>query len=499
MAEIPAVCQPIPVRPNVKSHENRGGYDCDFVESPPEAFQTECPVCLQILKEPCLISCCGHKFCRVCIERVKKDDKPCPLCAKQDFAFMRELGLERFLKGTDVWCSYKKKDCKWRGKLGKLEEHLNQNPSLENQLNGCKFVVMECVYECGKQFQRCHISTHQDEQCKKRPYTCNYCQDYASTFEDVTEIHYPQCGKYPVACPNDCDVYKMERQDVEDHLRDKCPLTLVDCPFNYAGCEAQLPRKDIHEHMKEPIHLTLLATVTQRLSIENQRLVEENQELQQNIQKLKEREHQYQESIQKQLITEKEMISIALKKEWQEKEQQSQELLHKQRITDDEIRALKEESHQLKLDFQQQINTSGWPLEFRVKFSKDRVYSPAFYTHPHGYRMCVYVDPEGIGAGAGSHVSISACLMCGRFDDYLNWPFRGAITVQLVNQAVDQYHIEKTIYTDRTARKHDYRVIGSERAQSGPEIHRFQSHRELNAKFLRYGRLIVRVVNVRVY
>ena len=209
---------------------------------------------------------------------------------------------------------------------------------------------------------------------------------------------------------------------MEGHLRDKCPLILVDCPFNYTGCEAQLPRKDIHEHMKETIHLTLLATVTQRLSIEKRirsynRISKNLRGESISIKKV---------YIQKQLITEKEMISIALKKEWQEKEQQSQEHLHKQRIADDEIRALKEESQKL---IKAKFSAANKHLRMAVRVScqvqqRYRVYSPAFHTYPHGYRMCVYVDPEGVGAGAGSHVSISTCLMCGRFNDYLNWPFR---------------------------------------------------------------------------
>ena len=45
------------------AEEDRGGYDCEFVEQPPAAFQTECPICLHILREPCLISCpCGQKI-----------------------------------------------------------------------------------------------------------------------------------------------------------------------------------------------------------------------------------------------------------------------------------------------------------------------------------------------------------------------------------------------------------------------------------------------------
>ena len=465
---------PRPVRRDRKK-ENRGGYDCDFVEKPPEAIQTECPVCLLILKEPCLISCCGHKFCQECIERVKEDDKPCPLCGEQDFTFLRERGLERFLKGSEVWCSCKKEGCEWKGKLGKLQEHLNQDPCTSPgiQLSRCEFVAVECMYKCGEWFQRRHIATHQNEQCKKRPYTCDYCQDYASTFEDVTEIHYRQCGKYPVTCPNDCDVYKMERQDLESHLRDKCPLTLVDCPFHYAGCETQLPRKDMPEHMKETVtHLTLLATVTQRL-------VKENQELKQRV---LEREDESRKSM--------EAVQASLQKLMEE----NQELKQSTANADNKIRAHKQ-------DLQQLINTSERQLEFRVKYTEGEVYSPAFYTHTQSYRMCVNVVPHGYGDGKGTHVSIFTCMMRGSFDDYLKWPFRGEITIQLVNQAGDHDHVEKIIpYTDVTPDGAAGRVTGSERAE-GWGFHQVLAHSlgynaARKTQYLKDNHLIVRVVKV---
>ena len=282
-----------------RNEENHGGHDCNFVEPPPEAFQTDCPICLLILKEPCLISCCGHKFCRECIERMTKDAKPCPLCKEPNFTYMRDLGLERSLKELEVWCSHKKDGCEWRGKLGKLEEHVNREMSPRSQLimNGCGFVAVECTHKCGERFQRRHIATHQNEQCMERLYACEYCRYYTSTFKGVTEIHYAQCGKYPVVCPIGCDVHKMEQ--LERHLRDKCPLTLVNCPFHYAGCETQLPRKDMPEHMKEPVtHLTLLATVTQELSIENQKLAQENQQLKGRILQRKDESRKSIEAIQ---------------------------------------------------------------------------------------------------------------------------------------------------------------------------------------------------------
>jgi hypothetical protein len=208
---------------------DRGGYDCEFVEPPPAAFQTDCPICLHVLREPCVISCpCGQKICRECVEQIKEDDKPCPLCNKTEFSFMRDYGLERYLKAQEVWCSHKKDGCGWRGKLGEYEQHLNRNPSPENQLTGCQFVEVECGNGCGERFQRRNIASHQNQQCPERPFTCEYCHEYESTFTDVTEYHYFDCELYPVTCPNKCQKDPFKKQDIEKHIDNECPLTEID-------------------------------------------------------------------------------------------------------------------------------------------------------------------------------------------------------------------------------------------------------------------------------
>ena len=46
----------------------QGGYDHDFVDPPKDL---ECPVCMLVLRDPHLISCCGNHFCRNCISRVR--------------------------------------------------------------------------------------------------------------------------------------------------------------------------------------------------------------------------------------------------------------------------------------------------------------------------------------------------------------------------------------------------------------------------------------------
>ena len=49
-------------------------------------------------------------------------------------------------------------------------------------------------------------------------------------------------------------------------------------------------------------------------------------------------------------------------------------------------------------------------------------------------------------------MSLFIHLMEGAYDRYLKWPFRGEITIQIVNQAGDHSHFEKTIpYNDETS------------------------------------------------
>ena len=63
--------------------------------------------------------------------------------------------------------------------------------------------------------------------------------------------------------------------------------------------------------------------------------------------------------------------------------------------------------------------------------------------------MCIVMLPNGWGYGAGTHVSVSVHLMRGEYDNKLVWPFRGDITIQLVNHNSD--HCERTMHFDDAA------------------------------------------------
>ena len=237
------------------------GYACEFVTPPPSVLQVECPICLQVLREPHLISCCGHKFCKACIGRVVYASKPCPICNNvADFPVVPEKSLHRTLNGLEVYCSRKKEGCQWVGELRSLDDHLNIQPvDKEKRLEGCGFVILECTY-CHQCSWRKTLKEHEEDKCKKRPYSCDYCNDYMATFEEVVVAHYDQCKCYPMPCPNKCDSpYAIERQNLDKHIADDCSLTVISCE---AGCDVQVKREDMPAHMNEnPVkHISYLAS-----------------------------------------------------------------------------------------------------------------------------------------------------------------------------------------------------------------------------------------------
>ena len=117
---------------------------CEFVEKPPKAFQSECPICLLVLREPYQATCCGKSFCKECIERVKANKQDCPTCNDKNFNLFHNKGLQQSLNDFEVYCSHKSKGCEWRGELRELDKHLNSDPPADKSLEGCPFTVISC-------------------------------------------------------------------------------------------------------------------------------------------------------------------------------------------------------------------------------------------------------------------------------------------------------------------------------------------------------------------
>ena len=102
----------------------------------------------------------------------------------------------------------------------------------------------------------------------------------------------------------------------------------------------------------------------------------------------------------------------------------------------------------------------------RHKRAGDNWYSPPFYSHIGGYKLCFRVDANGWADGKGTHVSVGVNLLLGEYDDNLLWPFRGCITFQLCNRRVDTGHLKSNIdFTDKAEDSAAGRVTDPESEQ----------------------------------
>ena len=95
-------------------------------------------------------------------------------------------------------------------------------------------------------------------------------------------------------------------------------------------------------------------------------------------------------------------------------------------------------------------------------------YSPPFYSHPHGYKLCIRMYANGRHTAKSTHMSVYAYLMKGERDSELNWPFEGDIIVELINLREDKNHLSHTIvFNQHTEPKHSSRVTERDISQHG--------------------------------
>ena len=240
----------------------KNGHECIFTKDLPEHLQVECSICLCVLDNPHMIDCkCGVSFCRLCIQPTLDEKRPCPLCNSPFSLSIPNPSVQRGINGLQVYCSFREAGCEWIGELGALAEHLNDDVKLDSyKISGCLFLQVKCCY-CNEEFKRQYVIEHERNKCLKRPYKCDTCNDFESTYEDVTTKHINFCPCGLVACPNDCEVIALQRKNIDDHLATTCPLEMVSCSFSYAGCEKKLPRKDMPAHISDSLatHMSLQA------------------------------------------------------------------------------------------------------------------------------------------------------------------------------------------------------------------------------------------------
>ena len=416
--------------------------EIEFIQEPPKEF--ECPLCLQIMKAPSLSSCCGHHFCRSCIDRAVARNKACPLCKEQPFHVFLNKDIQRQINSLRVRCSNLSRGCKWEGMLGDLERHLDARGG------DCDYVTVQCDFSkvgCVVKLLRKEMPQHMNENTQK------HILLMLNTNSKISHDYEEQF----------CHLQQQMKQN-EQEMR-KFQLHISELQLQLQQQEQQMVKMQVQNQEKDHEIATLKDNVSQLEAM----LAQANDK------------------------------TIAMGISYKDTQDWMKEV-------NDNVQ---------KLQAQKQLKIPSVPLpEFTMFNFEERKragdgrdwYSPPFYTHPGGYKMCLRVRANGQFSGRGTHISLYIHLMHGEYDKSLQWPFQGAITVQLINWRREAAHITHTIHFDNNPEfLHSCLYVDEGRNTTGRGIPQVIAHSKLprnltsDTEYLRYDCLRFRITNVRLF
>ena len=94
-----------------------------------------CKICQYPSREPHLSGCCGHTFCKSCLEAAKRAiniSQACPICREEEFTTVPNKQVDRAIRSLHVFCTNKDKGCEWQGEVNDIINHLENS-------DGCQF------------------------------------------------------------------------------------------------------------------------------------------------------------------------------------------------------------------------------------------------------------------------------------------------------------------------------------------------------------------------
>ena len=233
-----------------------GGYDYNFVKPPFDSLL--CTICFLPSKEPYLTACCGHTFCKSCLDGSKKSSNTCPMCRSEDFPTIFNKQSDRLIRSLHIFCTNKEKGCNWQGEVNDINGHLGN----------CLFQVIHCPNECGECLQRQHLTSHVETKCPHRLVSCQYCNDVGE-YQFIEGQHKEECPKFPIQCPNECEIESIYRDEVEKH-REVCPLEMIHCDYHVVGCKDKIARKDMNIHKQEMMEMHLSLSINELMETKTQ-------------------------------------------------------------------------------------------------------------------------------------------------------------------------------------------------------------------------------------
>ena len=112
----------------------------------------------------------------------------------------------------------------------------------------------------------------------------------------------------------------------------------------------------------------------------------------------------------------------------------------------------------------------------QLKHSKQSWYSPVFCTHEKGYHFRLRVDANGWRGGS---VAVVVSIVKGDHDDELQWPFKGIITVQILNHISNSAHSVLTDFEFSSGGYECQRVTDETQPEYGCWCDQFIAHTSL--------------------
>ena len=289
-------------------------------------------------------------------------------------------------------------------------------------------------------------------------------------------------------CPNKCDTPKLIRKDLGNHQKKYCPNEVMKCEYYNVGCCVEQTRKKMESHCKQNVamHLALtrqeLIKASDKLKITEQTLTAEVKTTEHYESTLKELD-----SAMKRLTKTQEEVESTKVLLGKAENKLSQGLAYVESVTQIRVSELEKNLRsEMNTQLEKIFTTADWntkiawqvtctkenqvapvwirmPEYANLKKQSEQWYSPPFYTHGGGYRMCLCIYAAGDDGGIGSHMSVYACVMKGAYDDSLPWPLQGNLEVIILNQSSNTDHFGKTIhYTGESTTDTGNRVVTGE-------------------------------------
>ena len=481
-----------------------------FVNQPD--FDVNCPICLELFEDAHQSTCCGGHVCGQCTSQLKNKKAQCPLCRKPNFDASPDQFFMRQLLSLQVQCHNSNKGCPWSGELRELKKHVDK--ACEKMFSKCEHCSLECAYQalsahvlvCAEAAQPCpnrcsatgvkrkHLKRHLEQECVLRvvgsdtvPHAANQCVQVAPLAMTMTSYSqyvstgniwysppfYTHKNGYKVHLRVDANWYKRGYVSVlvcvlQGEHDNKLPWPLraqVEVAFynwktkqpfsrktlNLPGCTFCSVNRTNHPHAWGRGDLEFISHATVASNME-----------------------EYLEQDCLTFIVEKVSIlkapAIPKLPPW----------------AGDNCFAVS---------------------PFRSMKEKNLIfYGSPMHTHRAGYKFCPRVDPNGFGAGKGTHASISCALMHGEHDDTLPWPMEADVVLEMLNWLENKSHKRHTVSLNRGASvKSTSRVPVSGIAESNFGAPTFAAHSTLshnaaaNTQFLNEGCLLFRVASTTPY